>query len=262
MKNAIASKMTESDYRSLPALNASRFKAFVRSPYHFLNQEEVEETENMKIGTAVHCAVLEPSEFENCIAYYPDVDRRTTQGKEIAKAFELGAAGKTILKAQSKEIVDRAVASLLANPEWQRITTGRTFRTELVIAGELLGIGCKARLDIIDNENSVIRDIKTLDDNSPDKFKWTVKDRMYWLQAGFYCLMAEHFYGKPFSFEFIAVETSNPSSSVFYEVPDKELAKWKGMTLSLLDDYKACKESDKFGYIPRRTLDNLFTSKE
>lgn len=244
MKDAVISTMTEGEYRSLPALNASRFKAFHRSPFHFFNQKEVETTEAMKVGTAIHTACLEPSQYDSTIGYLPDVDGRTTEGKAIKKAFEEKYAGKTILKAVSKEIVERAVKAIVTSDEWKSIKAMPDMRYEQVLMCDLFGTACKARLDLIDVDDGIIRDIKSCDDASIDEFKYTVKDRLYWLQAGFYTLMAETVFKKRFNFEFIAVETSEPSTAQFHAVDEQELLKWKRIVETLLIKYKSCVDAD------------------
>jgi exodeoxyribonuclease VIII len=250
--------MSESEYRSLPALNASRFKAFHRSPYHFFNQKEVETTEAMKVGTAIHTAMLQPNLYSSEIGYLPDVDGRTTEGKAIKKAFEEMYAGKTILKAVSKDIVERACTAITYSPEWRQIKATQGMRYEQVLMCELHGTACKSRLDLLDVENGIIRDIKSCDDASITKFSYTVKDRLYWLQAGFYTLMAEKVYDKPFKFEFIAVETSDPSTALFHGVDDGELARWKNLVDILLLEYSDCVQSDTWSKPKNSVLKDLY----
>lgn len=250
MSNTLATKMTESDYRSLPALNASRFKAFVRSPYHFFNQKDVETTENMLIGTAIHTALLEPENYLSTIAYYPEVDRRTTEGKRIAAEFEASCGGKTILKAKSQDVVERCVAAVSSSDEWKREKANQNNRYETVILFEAAGIQCKAKLDIIDSFNGCISDIKSCQDASPDKFRYDVQDRLYWVQAAFYVLAAETHYSKPFRFSFCAVETGDPAAVAWYTVPEKEMERWKSIVLMKLHHLKKCQEDNHWqGYI-------------
>ena len=236
--------MSESEYRSLPALNASRFKAFHRSPYHFFNQKDIETTEAMKIGTAIHTACLQTNLYSSEIGYLPDVDGRTTEGKAIKKAFEEKYADKTILKAASKDVVERAVSAIVRSNEWDAIKENKAMRYEQVLMCDLFGTACKARLDLLDVENGIIRDIKSCDDAGIQRFSYTIKDRLYWLQAGFYTLMAEQVFGKRFNFEFIAVETSDPSTALFHAVDEQELLKWKRVVETLLIKYKHCVEND------------------
>ena len=259
MKNAVVcSNMSESEYRSLPALNASRFKAFHRSPFHFFNQREVETTEAMRVGTAIHTALLEPSQYSSSIGYLPDVDGRTSEGKAIKKAFEEKYAGMTILKAVSEPIVERAVIAVQYSNEWRAIKAVESMRYEQVLMCELHGIACKARLDLIDVENGIIRDIKSCDDASIERFRYTVKDRLYWLQAGFYTLMAEKAFDRPFKFEFIAVETSDPSTALFHAVDDEELARWKVLVDILLLKYTDCKNADTWPKAENSVLKDLY----
>lgn len=250
--------MSESEYRSLPALNASRFKAFHRSPYHFFNQKEVETTEAMKIGTAIHTACLQPNLYSSDIGYLPDVDGRTTEGKAIKKAFEEQFKDKTILKAASKEVVERAVSAIVRSDEWDAIKSNKAMRYEQVLMCELHGTACKSRLDLLDVDGGIIRDIKSCDDANIEKFKYTVKDRLYWLQAGFYTLMAEKVYNKPFKFEFIAVETSDPSTALFHGVDDGELARWKNLVDILLLEYSDCVQSDSWSKPKNSVLKDLY----
>ncbi len=262
MSNHLVTKMTESDYRSLPALNASRFKAFYRSPYHFFNQKEVETTEQMKIGTAVHTALLEPELYSSSIGFLPDVDGRTTEGKAIKKAFEEKYAGKTILKAASEEIVNRAVSAVANSDEWKAIKASPSTRYELVVMAELAGVACKARLDLVDVENGIIRDIKTCDDAGIQKFCYTIKDRLYWVQAGFYTLMAERMYNKEFNFEFIAVETSDPSTAQFHAVDPEELHWWKVYVSDMLAKYNECVKTNTWDKPKKRIIHKLHINYE
>jgi|688.fasta_scaffold46918_9 hypothetical protein len=257
MKDATVSTMSESEYRSLPALNASRFKAFFRSPFHFFNQREVEETEAMRIGTAIHTAILEPEQYLSTIAFYPEADGRTTEGKAIKKAFEAGAVGKTILKADSKEIVERAVKAVTTHQEVRLILANPENRREQVLLTSLWEQDCKARLDLINVETGVIRDIKTCEDASPERFKYEVRDRLYWVQAGFYALVAEKVFGKPFGFEFIAVEKGDPSTCTIYDVDAKELEMWKHIVDCNLSHLKACTNTKAWTGYNSQTLGSL-----
>lgn len=239
-------------------MNASRFKAFYRSPYHFFNQSEVETTENMKIGTAIHTAMLQPELYDAEIGYLPDVDGRTKEGKAIKAEFDEKYANKTILKAKSQDIVERACIALKYSQGWKDIKATQGMRYENVVLCDLLGISCKAKLDLLDVENGIIRDIKSCDDASIDKFQYTVKDRLYWLQAGFYTLAAEAAFDRKFKFEFIAVETSDPSAALFHPVDDAELERWMNKVESMLASYKSCLAADTWPMPKGSVIKNLF----
>lgn len=251
--------MSESEYRSLQGLNASRFKAFVRSPFHFKHQKEVETTEAMRVGTAIHTAVLEPQEYLATLAYLPDIDGRTKEGKILKAEFEEKNAGKTILKYDSKAIVERCAISVHECMKANADKFGKGIRYEVVVLGSLFKIDCKAKLDIVDVERGVITDIKSCQDAL--KFRYDVQDRLYWVQAGFYCLMAEMMWNKPFSFQFLAVETAEPSGSILYTVSDEELTTWKNCVTRDLARYMICDTINEWeGYAASKTLPALSQS--
>jgi hypothetical protein len=78
-------------------LSYSALKAFAKSPNHYLQyvNREFVETPAMVLGSALHCAVLEPNEYGKRYTIAPKFDRRTKAGKEQAEAWELAADGKT-----------------------------------------------------------------------------------------------------------------------------------------------------------------------
>lgn len=242
--------MTESEYRSHPALNASRFKAFIRSPFHFKNQVDVEETEQMRIGTAIHTALLEPEKYLSTIAYMPECDRRTKEGKQVAKDFEDANAGKLILKNDSEQIVARSVESVSQHYGWRELKKNQMHR-ETIIIGELFGIECKAKIDIIDTKERMIWDIKTCQDASREKFRYDVQDRLYWVQQAFYNMLVEKHYEQEFGCGFIAVETTDPSAVGIYTVLKEESQTWKSILERKLEEYKKCTTIEDFhGYEP------------
>lgn len=254
----LACKMTESEYRSHPALNASRFKAFIRSPYHFLNQVEVEQTEAMRIGTAIHMALLEPELYLKSIAFMPECDRRTKEGKQIAKDFEDANSDKLILKSDSSQIVSRSVVAVTSNPEWHKLIENKINR-ETIIITDLFGNECKGKVDIIDLKSKIIWDIKTCQDASPEKFRYEVQDRMYWVQQAFYKMLVERHYQETFNCGFIAVETTEPSTSAFYEVEEREMKQWVDIVEHKFHQYNTCKTLNKFpsyqtGFLPQLNL--------
>ena len=80
-------------------ISHSALKAFAKSPNHYLQYVagEAPRTDAMIAGSALHCFVLEPHEFDARYIVAPKVDRRTKEGKEIFEAFSQQAAGRDVL---------------------------------------------------------------------------------------------------------------------------------------------------------------------
>ena len=77
--------LSNADYHADPAVSASHLHAIARSPYHYWsryldpNRKPVEPTAAMRLGSLVHCAVLEPDELSQ--RYSVCGPRNTKAGK-------------------------------------------------------------------------------------------------------------------------------------------------------------------------------------
>lgn len=249
--------ITEKEYRSLPYLNASKFKAFFTSPLHFKEQESPEETEDMRIGTAVHTMLLEPNNYHKTIAFSPmGLDRRKTADKLAWEEFVESSRGKTALKGESREIVVGCVKAIEAHNTANNII--QKCDKEQVVVGELEGVECKGKLDLICVPCGILADVKTTAKGaSLEEFIYEMKDRRYWVQMAFYTLLAEQMYNRKFSFKFIVVEKSAPYGVAVVTISDALMeASKKKVSLALIN-MKMCLEHDQWAGIQDYTIDTL-----
>ena len=198
------------EYRSMPQVNFSTLKFMAQSPKHYLyNLENPKEpTIAMALGNLIHCIVLEPLEVLNRYAIMPDIDRRTKIGKEKYEEFINKSIGKIAIK---DEQYKEAFAIAQTVPRLYELTTETTF------TGILENIDVKCRVDAydIDNENKVITvyDLKTTREASESKFKWSIENYYYHVQAAFYVNIMrqqKEFSGYNIKYQIIAVETQTP----------------------------------------------------
>jgi hypothetical protein len=69
-------------YHSHNSISASGLKEiYKKSVFHFLNRK-FKESPAMKLGTAVHQAILEPYDFHDIYHITEKIDKRTKAGKE------------------------------------------------------------------------------------------------------------------------------------------------------------------------------------
>jgi len=109
--------MSSMHYHGIQAFSSSFGREMVRSsPAHAMARTDRPQTQAMVLGSAVHAGVLEP--HAGAVAIAPDVDRRTTAGKEAYSAFVREASGKIILTHDQGEtyrgIVDAVAESRAA----------------------------------------------------------------------------------------------------------------------------------------------------
>jgi hypothetical protein len=249
--------ITEKAYRSLPYLNASKFKAFFTSPLHFKNQEQPDETEDMRIGTAVHTMVLEPNNFHKTVAFAPlGLDRRKTADKLAWEQFVEASNGKTVLKGESREVVEGCVNAITTHTTALNIISKS--EKEQVIVSELEGVECKGKLDLVCVKCGILADIKTTQNGaSLQSFTYEMQDRRYWVQMAFYTMLAEKMYGKPFRFQFIVVEKNPPYAVAVVSISDTLMEACKKKVSLGLVNLKLCLEHDQYAGISDYSIDTL-----
>lgn len=122
MQTELLSHMRYADeYFACDGLSQSAMKDLAVSPYRFWylhinpNRPERKETPEMRFGTALHCAVLEPSKFEQRYACeiepedFPGCLRTMDDLREWLKSKGLPSSGKT-----KRELIDRVMAADLS----------------------------------------------------------------------------------------------------------------------------------------------------
>lgn len=248
-------------YHANSAVSHSKLETFRRRPalYYkrYVTKQIVadEPTAAFRIGSAVHCSVLEPTEMPTRYAIRPDgIDRRTKEGKEKFAAFEAEAAGKTIIDtdeaAQIIAMTDAVRQHPLASELLDKGTAELTWRT----AGEM---PLQCRTDWFNLEGCglssgrpYIADLKTVESlNGEDfgSFDKSVFKYGYHRQAGFYLPLVTEILGRPvFDFFFVAVEKVEPFGVAVYRISDAAASLGQDETLDDLRRLKRCIDANEW----------------
>jgi hypothetical protein len=235
------------EYRKAEGINCSGLKRILQSPLHYKSEleQQREETKSMMIGTAVHCAILEPHLFESQYGFMPEgLDKRTKEGKS---AFaELEQSGKIILSYEDYREVCRIAISVQDHD-----TAGKLFSSghpEVSVFAEIDNIKAKVRMDWLRN---IIVDLKTTDDASPEGFARSIAKFSYDMQAAWYLDCANAAGIDVNTFLFVAVEKSAPYAIGIYELDHESIEIGRAKCRKALNLYRYCKENnDWFGYSP------------
>lgn len=215
MQNKIHYDMDEKEYRALDRLNFSSLKEFEKSGRHFLASKLAtrKPTKAMEIGRAVHSAILEPKKFDRDYVVSPEgLDLRTKAGKEWASEN----ADKNVLTPDDFSMISGIRKNLDRHPMFKEIF-GNGGRSEVtVLFDHLAEVACKARLDFVNHDGSVIVDIKTVEDARPEAFIRSVISYGYHFQAYFYSLAWFIATGNKPTFIFLAVEKGAPNEVMFH----------------------------------------------
>jgi hypothetical protein len=238
----IYENMSNNEYHAAPGISATGLKLFARSPLHYWaayldpNREPREETPALRLGTAIHTAVLEPERFtEEYVTVPADAPRRPTSAQlnaknpsddtvaaiEWWKAFDEANAAKTVISADDFSTCDAISQRLRAHPAAQVLFKSGVAEQSFFWTDADTGVVCKCRPDWLILGTAIV-DLKSTTDASATGFSRAVYNYEYHLQAAWYldgirsCVT-----DAPSAFIFAAFEKDAPHAVAFYNAdPD------------------------------------------
>lgn len=167
-------------------LSYSSLSSFRKSPKHFIDykmKDRSDDTDSMILGSAMHCMVLEPHEFNFKFAIQPECDKRTKDGKEIYLRFLETSKNKTVISNNQYLIAIQMASSLLLNDEAKELINNSIEREKKIHFDRY---GFKF-VSILDGEgNDYVFDLKMMPDADPKKVQREILNRTLWLQGGMY----------------------------------------------------------------------------
>ena len=193
-------------YHAAPGLSKSDLDLMARSPAHWKYGWR-EETPALRLGAAVHAAVLEPHQWETryvCITGRRTVDPDTT-------------ANRTVLSATEWDTCQRIREAVWRHPTCQDLFRDGQAETSAWWLDPKTGLLCKCRPDW--NRPGVLVDLKTASDASPPGFFRAVERYRYHVQAAYALEGWPQAGGDPADrFLFVVVEKAPPYAVALYEL--------------------------------------------
>lgn len=213
--------------------------------------EDEEKKSALDMGTALHCLLLEPEEFDKRFIIAPVFNRRTTQGKADEEAFlkDVSRQGMTVMTAEEGRKLGLMRESAMAHPaaRWMLEAPGYC-EASMYWNDDETGELCRIRPDKWLNEHNVIVDVKKVADM--ERFARHIEEFRYHVQNAMYCEGAQKVTGEVHGFFFLAVSESidcgrYPVRVFELDAPDVDT----GMVLFRrdLNTYHQCRLSDEWG---------------
>lgn len=238
------------DYHAIEAMSTGGAKKILRSPAHFRLARDTpnEPTDAMEFGTAVHCGVLEPDDFDARICIAPEVNKRTNAGKAEWSYFQQCNEGKIILSADDMARARKCIDAVRMHPAAQRLLEGGQNEVSLFWHDGRYKVPCKCRFDILNYGGGV--DLKTTQDASPEGFGRSIAQYLYHAQGAHYNSGAEHILNASLEFfAFIAVESEPPHCVACYTLPTNAMLAGSRLIAEALARYAAALDAGKWpGY--------------
>jgi hypothetical protein len=248
MNGRIESRVPAADYFARPALSISRLKELRRSPLHYRYLlDHPRESAAMTLGTAAHCATLEPERF---CRDYVTWSRKTESGRaapRTGKAWEAFAAEHTdrvILTEDETGLAGNIAAAVRGDPVAAKyLASGEP---EVTMEWELNGRACKGRVDWLTHLDGkpVIVGLKTTRDCRPFAFGSVAAKLGYAEQWAYYHGGYLTITGHRARMVEIVVESAAPHAVVVYEITDDILLQGEENYLELIRALDICERDD------------------
>jgi hypothetical protein len=246
----IQSRVPAPEYFALPALNISRLKELKRSPLHYRHALTHPKTSAaMTLGTAAHCATLEPERF--CRDYVTWC-RRTESGRaaprsgKVWDAFVAEFGDRTILTEDEAELAANIAASVRGDPVAMKYLEAG--EPEVTMQWMLDGRPCKGRADWITARDGepVIVGLKTARDCRNHVFSTVAAQLGYGMQWAWYFDGYQAITGRDARMIELVVESKPPHAVVVYVITEDILAQGREDYQNLMRVLADCEARDEW----------------
>ena len=253
---------TNSQYHSNAAISHSKLEIFRKRPrlyqMRYVTKElpSPEPTAAFRIGSAVHCAVLEKVHFEERYALRPDgIDRRTKDGKVAWETFCSQNAGKEILDSEEWKQVHTMQTAVVENPLVSQLLSNGSPELSWRLQSRAVPVQC--RTDWFSREGCAlsdgrpyVADLKTVDSLDADSFRSFERSAFtfgYHRQAGFYLDLISESLGFPVTdFYFIVIEKLAPYGVSVVRLSADALTAGRNESMTDLSRLKVCLDTDNW----------------
>jgi hypothetical protein len=235
IKDGLHLRVPFAEYLKWPFYSQSVLKEGRRSMAHLKaarDGERVKEpTDDMILGTALHCAFLEPEEKIDRVAVWREGVRRGARWE----AFKDEHARRIILTESQDEKLEGMLASLRRHPVVRRWDADIE-AVECSIVGMVNGLRMKGRCDALTPDPLI--DLKKVADGVGYKVQRAAEDFGYHIQAAIYCQLF-----KRERFMLICVEDEPPYDVCPYEFSPGNLRRGAREAADLIARVLQCEET-------------------
>ena len=254
---------TNEQYHANPAISHSKLECYRRRPALYYKKyiaktlPQSEESSAFRLGSAVHCAILEPKQFDARYVQKPECDRRTKEGKLQFAEFATQHGGKTFLDADELSQVNAMTEAVATHPiASQLLYDGMPEQTWRQPQSNALGalqcrtdwfssLGC----ELSEGEPYVL-DIKTVESLDSDAFRNFERAAFsygYHRQAGFYLPLINEIFKRPVTrMYYVAVEKVEPFGVAVYKLSDDAIARGQDENIADLVRLKRSLETNEW----------------
>lgn len=248
------STTNEEYHNDVTRIGKSGLDLIAKSPAHYwaryLDPARLpdEPTAAMRLGTAVHHAILEPDEFSRRYKVLPELNLRATADKMKFQELQQNAIANnwTLVSAEDYALCKSIRDSVRRHPAAIKLLASGSAEQTFYATDPITRAKTKIRPDWLSDLDLIV-DVKTTEDASPTGFAKSVFNFRYHVQAPFYLDNYNYATGHQMrGFIFIAVEKKPPYAVAVYHVPTEMLELGRRTYLENLQTYVECLASDNW----------------
>ena len=255
--------LSNEEYHRAPGISKSGLDLIASNPSKYMWQQgapvDTEKLDALDAGTALHCALLEPAEFDSRFIVMPEFNLRTVDGRASRDSFmaETTGEGKIVLTAEVHRQLRLMRGSAHAHPVVQMIMEARGYNEASIFWNDKdTGVMCRVRPDRhiwTDDLGPVIVDVKKCADIT--RFEHHVEEYRYHVQHAMYVDGYRNHYNEDPLFWFLVVDSTCSAGRYRVDVVDLP-PEWVDAGQELyrrdLETYNACRQHNDWLHV--RTL--------
>jgi len=252
-------------YHADPRLSYSGMKHLLVNPQMYQYQRSVphKPSSAMQLGTLVHAEILGTPVDDGFAVTDEYADFRSAAAKAWkAKQEDDGRIPITRAKYDEQQATIKAMTkAVAAHPEARRLLSlpGQP-EVSFYASDPETGFGVRGRVDFLPDyvpgQRSVIVDVKTALDPTPDGFLKAVRERGYGIQAVHYADTIRGLRGENQQPEFVFVVVGNkaPHQVGVYRLDTRSLGAYRGQVRDAIDTWAQCESSGQWPGLSEETV--------
>jgi hypothetical protein len=206
-----------------------------------------DETRALRVGTLIHCALLEPARWAREFIVEPDFgDGRTKAAKEARAAWRATIdPAAQIVDADEHALAERCASAVRAHPAASRLLSHGRAEEILTWHDEATGIACKACLDFI--APSYFVDLKSTRAETLDELAREIAARLYHGQIAFYldgAIATRRLHPLSSQAFVLAMQTVEPYDVIPARIQVADLERGRALYRRLLRRYAECRAAN------------------
>lgn len=240
--------MSNENYHAHPAIGKSGLDLLSKSPAHFKYKERREPSRAMVIGSATHCAILEPGRFKSDYVIVPGIDDRRAAAWKQAVAAR--GTDEFVLTGQEGDRIAAMAESVRGNYEARELLDAHGVAEASFFAKDpVTGVQVKCRPDWLTGMQ--VLDLKTTSDISDDGIGKSCVNYTYFMQEAFYRDVIQWATTDTVeSFDFLFVESDAPHCSTLVTLPTDAVEYGRTLYRRYLNLYAECLSRDYWPGVP------------